>query len=42
MQFRCNLSVLMGVKRYSIQDVYKMTRLSRRELIVYTMIVHQE
>jgi len=29
MKLRCNLSTLMGSRRYSIQDVHKMTGLSR-------------
>lgn len=29
MRLKCNLSTLMGAKRYSIQDVHKMTGLSR-------------
>lgn len=29
MRLRCNLSTLMGAKRYSIQDVHKKTGLSR-------------
>ena len=29
MQIKCNLSTLMGTKRYSIQDVHERTGLSR-------------
>lgn len=29
MAVRCNLSTLMGMKRYSIQDVHNLTGLSR-------------